>query len=75
MTMSRLEAGGPEDQGSMTFTSRPPCTSTRCIIELPSTWEAPCHFTLAVTYQTPSGTPGKEKLPELSQRAVRRLVT
>ena len=60
----------------MTLTSRPPCTSTRCIIELPSTWEGPCHLTLVVTYpNAPSGTPGKEKLPEVSQRAVRRVET
>jgi hypothetical protein len=58
-------------QGSKTFTSRPPRTSTRCIIEPPSTCEAPCHFTLLVTYQTPSGTRGKEKLPDASQRVVR----
>ena len=57
----------------MTLTRRPPWTSTRCIIELP--WVPSCHFTLLVTYQTPSGTPGKEKLPEASRRAVRRVET
>ena len=48
----------------MTLTRRPPWTSTRCIILLP--WVPSCHFTLLVTYQTPSGTPGKEKLPDRS---------
>jgi hypothetical protein len=62
-------------QGSVTFTSRAPRTSTRCIIEPPWTCEAPCHFTLLVTYQTPSGTFAKEKLPEGSQRVVRSVET
>ena len=62
-------------QRSTTFTSRPPRTSTRCIIEPPSICEAPCHLTLLVTYQTPSGTRGKEKLPATSQGVVRRVET
>ena len=56
------------NQGSVTFTNFPPRTSTRFIIEPPSARSpGPSHFTLVVTYQTPSGTRGKEKLPEASQ--------
>jgi hypothetical protein len=62
-------------QGSDTLTCRPPRKSTRCIIEPPSICEAPCHFTLLVTYQTPSGTREKEKLPEGSQLVLRRVET
>jgi hypothetical protein len=57
------------------LTSLPPRTSIRCIIEPPSGCEAPCHLTLLVTYQTPSGTRGKEKLPEASHGVVRRVET
>ena len=35
----------------------------------------PSHFTAVVTYQTPSGTRGKEKLPEASQVVRRRVET
>ena len=73
--LARHRCGGRLTQGRVTFTSRPPRRSTRCITEPPSTCEAPCHFTLLVTYQTPSGTRTKEKLPNASQRAVRRVET
>ena len=78
------------DQGSTTLTRRPPRTSTRCIIEPPSisppcayppaaaatgTMVTACHLMLVVTYQTPSGTRGKEKLPPASQRVVRSVET
>src|SRR3954462_3554907 len=62
-------------QGSVTFTCRPPRSSTRCIIEPPSACGPACHLTLLVAYHTPSGTWVKEKLPEESQRVVRRLET
>ena len=68
------EATSP--QGNVTFTSLPPRTSTCFIIEPPSARSpGPSHFTLVVTYQTPSGTRGKEKLPEASQVVRRRVET
>ncbi len=73
--LARHRCRARSTQGSMTFTSRPPRRSTRCMTEPPSTCESPCHFTLLVTYQTPSGTRGKEKLPIASQRTVRRVET
>ena len=60
---------------SVTRAVWPPRRSTRCISEPPSCWPPASHFTLVVTYQTPSGTRWKEKLPEASQRVLRRLPT